>query len=133
MSDVKRYDMCYDEANNMWIDEDDDGSYVQHSDYLKLKTENESLRADIRKITRERGRLTLENEKLKVEMSSAKRDIYSLGINAKRYVWIKHNATVMLRKTVYYMSGTSYVGTIYPNQSDLDLAIDTAISSPENP
>ena len=107
------------------------GDIVSERD--QLKAENESLRADIRKITRERGRLTLENENLKVEMSSAQRDIYSLGIDAKRYRWIKNNAAVTLRKTVYYMSGTSYIGTIYPNQSDLDLAIDTAISSPENP
>lgn len=72
---------------------------------------------------------------MRQEIYQLKTDNESLRKDAERYRWIKGNASVMLKKTAYFTSGTSYIGTVYPKESDLDTAIDVSMAndSPENP
>jgi len=70
MSNKKKYGLCYDECNNVWIDEQDDGEYVLEADHIVVEEERNILQNEVLELTEENEKIKKEYENLSVKYNA---------------------------------------------------------------
>lgn len=67
MSKHKKYGLCYDDCNNVWMDEQDDGEYTLEADYIVVEEKRDILQNNVLRLTEENEKIKKEYETLSVK------------------------------------------------------------------